>query len=333
MDFYITDKNRYDILYLSKKCSIDMDVGNDNDFEIEIPVSLYKKEIYEQGRYIYCENTEYGGRITEINSDTSDETVKIIGETFRGMLLDKVVEPPTGEAYRYVSGDLTECLKTLLGSQYDGVFKVSSTLTGVSVSNYKINRYAYMLDAMEALLESEGYRLDINIVNENEQFYAEISAKDAGEVDDEISQDYDLNFDITKNLFKYNYMIALGSGQLEKRTVIYLHLKDDGTVEKVSKIPDGDDVKVYKYDYSSSDSSESADELFNSAVDKFSEINDPDSQTMTIGDEVQIDLEIGDIVSGRDYITGITIEEPVTKKILKIKNGIPIVSYGIGVDK
>ena len=197
MEFYLTDTDRYDMMYLPDKCSIDVEVGSDNDFEIEIPVSLYNSEICEKGRYIYCAGTEYGGRIEGIKSDTSDGVVKIYGETFRGMLKDKIVEPPTGEAYLYISGDLTECLKTLLGGQYTGVFKVSDTLTGVSVSSYKINRYDYILDAMESLLESKGYRLDISVINEEAQFFVELSAK-VNEVDDEISQDYDFNFSIEK---------------------------------------------------------------------------------------------------------------------------------------
>lgn len=332
MEFYLTDTDRYDMMYLPDKCSIDVEVGSDNDFEIEIPVSLYNSEICEKGRYIYCAGTEYGGRIEGIKSDTSDGVVKIYGETFRGMLNDKVVEPPTGEAYLYVSGDLTNCLKTLLGGQYTDVFKVSDALTGVSVSSYKINRYDYILDAMESLLESKGYRLDISVINEEAQFFVELSAK-LNEVDDEISQDYDFNFSIEKKMLKYNYMIALGSGQLEQRTVIYLHQKDDGTVEQVSGIPNGDDIRVYKYDYSSSDSAGNDTELIDGATKKFDEINEPDSQKMTISDGSQIELELGSVVSGRDYITGITIQEPVTKKILKIKNGIATISYGIGDDK
>lgn len=332
MEFYLTDTDRYDMMYLPDKCSIDVEVGSDNDFEIEIPVSLYSSEIYEKGRYIYCAGTEYGGRIEGIKSDTSDGVVKIYGETFRGMLKDKVVEPPTGEAYLYISGDLTECLKTLLGGQYTGVFKVSDTLTGVSVSSYKINRYDYILDAMESLLESKGYRLDISVINEEAQFFVELSAK-LNEVDDEISQDYDFNFSIDKKILKYNYMIALGGGQLEKRTVLYLHQKEDGTIEQVSGIPNGDDIRVYKYDYSSSESTGSETELLDSAAKKFDEINESDSQAMTISDGSQIELELGSVISGRDYITGITIQEPVTKKILKIKNGIAAVSFKIGDDK
>ena len=332
MDFYITDKDRYDMMYLSDKCSFDFEIGSENDFEIGIPVSLYDSEIYEKGHYIYCDGTEYGGRIEGIKSDTSDGIVKVYGETFRGMLKDKVVEPPTGEAYLYVSGDLTNCLKALLGGQYTDVFKVSDTLTGVSVSNYKINRYDYILNAMESLLEPKGYRLDISVINEEEAFFVELSAK-LNEVDDEISQDYDLNFSIDKKILKYNYMIALGGGQLEKRTVLYLHQKGDGTVEQVSEIPNGDDIRVYKYDYSSSDSTGNDTELIDSATKKFNEINESDSQTMTISDGSQIELELGSVVSGRDYVTGITIQEPVTKKILKVKHGILTISYGIGVEK
>lgn len=332
MDFYITDKDRYDMMPLSDKCSFDFEIGSENDFEIGIPVSLYDSEIYEKGHYIYCDGTEYGGRIEGIKSDTSDGIVKVYGETFRGMLKDKVVEPPTGEAYLYISGDLTNCLKALLGGQYTDVFKVSGTLTGVSVSNYKVNRYDYILNAMESLLESKGYRLDISVVNEEAQFFVELSAK-PNEVDDEISQDYDFNFSIDKKILKYNYMIALGGGQLEKRTVLYLHQKEDGTIEQVSSIPNGDDIRVYKYDYSSSDSSENEAELLDSATKKFDEINESDSQAMTISDGSQIELELGSVISGRDYVTGITIQEPVTKKILKIKNGIASVSYKIGDDK
>lgn len=332
MDFYMTDKDRYDMMYLSDKCSFDFEIGSENDFEIGIPVSLYDSEIYEKGHYIYCDGTEYGGRIEGIKSDTSDGVVKIYGETFRGMLKDKVVEPPTGEAYLYVSGDLTNCLKALLGGQYTDVFKVSDDLTGVSVSNYKVNRYDYILNAMESLLESKGYRLDISVVNEETQFFVELSAK-PNAVDDEISQDYDLNFSIDKKILKYNYIIALGGGQLEKRTVLYLHQKEDGTIEQVSEIPNGDDIRVYKYDYSSSESTGSETELLDGAAKKFDEINESDSQAMTISDGSRIELELGSVISGRDYVTGITIQEPVTKKILKIKNGIATISYRIGDDR
>ena len=39
-------------------------------------------------------------------------------------------------------------------------------------------------------------------------------------------------------------------------------------------------------------------------------------------DEIEIDFKLGDVVGGRDKVTGLTISKPITKKILKIdKNG------------
>ena len=64
------------------------------------------------------------------------------------------------------------------------------------------------------------------------------------------------------------------------------------------------------------------------SVKKFAEINSSDEYSMTVNDDIE--LEIGDIVGGRDYITGITIAMPVTKKIIKYSNKKRSVSYGIG---
>ena len=40
-----------------------------------------------------------------------------------------------------------------------------------------------------------------------------------------------------------------------------------------------------------------------------------------------VDLSIGDIVSGRDFVTGILVQKPVVQKILKIQKGKINVEY------
>ena len=45
---------------------------------------------------------------------------------------------------------------------------------------------------------------------------------------------------------------------------------------------------------------------------------------MTVED---VDLNIGDIVSGRDYVTGILVQKPVARKILKLKKGKISIEY------
>lgn len=51
--------------------------------------------------------------------------------------------------------------------------------------------------------------------------------------------------------------------------------------------------------------------------------------------EVSVDdisLEVGDIVSGRDYVTGISVQKPIVRKILKIDNEKETVDYKLKGD-
>ena len=46
--------------------------------------------------------------------------------------------------------------------------------------------------------------------------------------------------------------------------------------------------------------------------------------------EVQdMDLQIGDIVSGRDYNSGLSLQKPVVQKIVKIEKGTATVEYKV----
>lgn len=47
---------------------------------------------------------------------------------------------------------------------------------------------------------------------------------------------------------------------------------------------------------------------------------------MTVEDA---DLQIGDIVAGRDYDSGLYLQKPVTKKIVKISNGDINIEYKV----
>ena len=40
-----------------------------------------------------------------------------------------------------------------------------------------------------------------------------------------------------------------------------------------------------------------------------------------------VDVEIGDIVGGRDRITGMSLQKPIVNKILRMNNGISSVEY------
>lgn len=324
MEFIIADANKKDLCFLNESASLDFDVGAADDFQFSTVLNDYDPEIHIEGNILYNLGTEYGGVFNDPEISTRDNKITLTGDTFRGMLKKKYIEPSKSEDYYTISGELNTCVKTLIENAFsDALFKVSDENTGINV-DYTFNRYCSLLDGINKMLASKSYRLSIKAIRLENDFFVELSAVPIVDYsnDIEFSQDSDIQFKIKRVTNKYNYMIALGKGELKDRQVLYFYCDKAGNVTSVASIPKGDDVKVYLYDNSSTEDLES------DAIKKFAEINSADEYSMTIKDDVE--LEIGDIVGGRDYITGITISQPVTRKILKYSNQKQSISYEIG---
>ncbi len=324
MDFIIADSDKKDLCFLDDSVSLDFDIGDTDDFEMTIVLTDYDAQLHSAGNILYCLGNEYGGILNDPEINTKDNEITFTGDTFRGMLKKKCIEPPSGEDYYTISGELNECINEVVGKAFsENLFKVSDSDTGVSLT-YSFNRYCTMLDGLTKMLATVSYRLSIKAVREDSDFYIELSAVpivDYSE-DVEFSQDNDIYFKIQQITNKYNYMIALGKGELQEREVLYFYCDEDGNVSSVDAIPQGDDVKVYIYENTSSE------DLETDAIEKWEEVNSEDEYEMTIDDDIEI--ELGDIVGGRDYITGMTISEPITRKIIKYSNNNQTISYEIG---
>ena len=78
------------------------------------------------------------------------------------------------------------------------------------------------------------------------------------------------------------------------------------------------------YDYGNS---ESATELKEKGIEHLKELKSSDSVSASFS---KLDVDIGDIVGGRNRATGIVLKEPVTQEIVKIKNGIETITYKVG---
>lgn len=326
MNFIIANENREDIGFVDKNAVLDIDIGSTDDFTLSVDLSLYAAEKYKAGNFIYSIGTEYGGILDDPEISTGDNSLLFNGDTFRGMLKKKYIEPLKNSAYRVVNGELHNIMSLLIKEHFDGIFKVSELSTDIIVNDYTFNRYCSLYEGIIDMLNSVGYRLHIESKYANEEFIVELSAVPIIDYSDDIefSQNSNLRFKIKKYTNLYNYMLALGKGELTEREVIYLKY-DNGEVIQVHSIPKGDHVKVYLYDNTS------AEELLKESISKFKEININDTCSMTINDN--LDLDIGDIVGGRDYITGTVIAQPITKKIIKIDSKNQSISYEIGGSK
>ena len=324
MEFIIADANKRDLCFLNDSADIDFDIGSSDDFQFSVALNDYDPEAHIESNILYNIGTEYGGIFNDPEINTRDNKMILTGDTFRGMLKKKYIEPSKGEDYFSISGELNSCIKTLMNKAFtEALFKVSDENTGMKVS-YTFNRYCSLLDGLNAMLASRSYRLRIKAVRVEGDFFVELSATPIIDYsnDIEFSQDSDIQFRIKRVTNRYNYMIALGKGELKERQVLYFYCDENGNVSSVASIPKGDNVKVYLYDNSSTE------DLNGDAIKKFSEINSLDEYSMTIKDDIE--LELGDVVGGRDYTTGMTIAQPITRKIIKYNNQRQSISYEIG---
>ena len=117
-----------------------------------------------------------------------------------------------------------------------------------------------------------------------------------------------------------NHLICAGTGEGTDRTILHLYVQSDGSIGS-TKYYAGLDERTALYSYTSQSDVE---ELRKDGIKRLQELMDYKQFDMTVDD---VDISIGDTVSGRDYTTGILVRKPVVQKILKIEKGKMNVEY------
>ncbi|EGN46727.1 hypothetical protein HMPREF0990_01108 [Lachnospiraceae bacterium 1_1_57FAA] len=122
LEFIIARKNGEELGFLDQSVAIDMDLGDTDDFEIRLPQEEWTKEWYWYGNRIFVPGTEYGGILNSLEVMTKTQEIVWCGTTWRGLLKQKIIEPPEGEDHLTVSGDLNDILRELIKDRFDGLF-------------------------------------------------------------------------------------------------------------------------------------------------------------------------------------------------------------------
>lgn len=325
----LADQNLRDIKPVMD-AEIDIAIGSDeNDYEIKIRRDLWD-ERYVYGNIFYIKNTEFGGIIGRKKINTAEDTISLYGRTWRGKLDKKIIRPPAGQDYRKVSGELNTVLNTLVTEQFNDYFVVSQNDTGVSVTNYQFDRYCTLLAGIAKMLKSVGYKLHIEYIQQErgQPGYVELSAVPIVDYSErlELSQDSRLNFvfDETKN--GVNHLICLGKGELQDRQVIDLYVQEDGSIGTTQYYTGIQEVtETYE------DTSSESDELEEKGREKLQELMNSTSFSMDV-ETLGMEVEIGDIIGGRDYVTGMYAAKPIAKKIYKVSGGKVSLEYEIEGD-
>ena len=329
MELIIADKNGNELGYWNIEKSLDLDLGDTNDFEIRMSLDKWDSSRFTYGNLIYMPGTEYGGVIGDIQTLTKSNSAVISGDTWRGMMGKKVIEPPAGRDYLTMSGELNALVGKLIGDQFGKLFFASTADTGIELANYQFERHCTLLYGIEKMLSSAGYRISLryNQGGPSESGYVEVKAVPAQNYADktEFSQDCKVHFTVRDYRRGINHLICLGKGELKDRTILHLYVQKDGTIGK-SKYYTGLDERTAIYDYSSVENTAKLEE---DGIKRLKTLMNYKECEVSIDD---VSLEIGDIVSGRDYVTGIEVKKPIVGKILKIDGNKEVVKYTIKGD-
>jgi len=321
----LTGANGVEIRTLQCK-KVDIDINSTMDFEIQMSVEKYEEDIVPKCR-VFVPGTEFGGMVDGRKVNTAEGTVTMTGKTWRAFLEKKILIPPAGSAYKTVSGELNAIIRSLITEKGLGELMTGSTEdTGVSVSNFKFDRYTTLRKGLTKLLESVGYRMKLTYI-QGEQGAAGYVLIEAVEIEDysettEVSQDSKVDFSISETTGQINHLVCLGQGELEERTVIHLYVQQDGTIGHVRYYTGVEEFEAV-FDYSSA---EDDSELEKYGIERLQELMDSKHFEMNV-EKLGIDVGIGDIIGGRDHITKMQAAKPVINKIYKEEGETKAIEY------
>ena len=178
------------------------------------------------------------------------------------------------------------------------------------------------------MLEKENARINIEIQQggPNEPFFVVLSAVPIQNLSEEIefSQDSKISINLQESRRGINQsFICLGRGELKERQVVRLYAQLDGSISQDKKYYTGLQERTEVYDYSSA---ETLEDLISNGEKRLKERMNSKKMKMKVQG---INVQIGDIVAGRDYETGLYMQKPVVQKIVSVENGVITIEHKV----
>lgn len=315
MELIIADKDGIEIAEMSAY-QFDSDQNGEKTFEVTIPANLWRSYMT-YGARVYVPDTEIGGIVGQIYTDTQNNTVSLMGRTWRGVLNSKIIQPPSGSNYYTIAGPVGSCLARLTAGRFGNLIQINAPAT--YVPTFQFERYCTLLSGIDKMLASIGGKLTLAYRQgePNESGYLEVGASPIVDYSDEIelSQDSRLNFTFHNIKDGVNHLIVGGQGELESRNILHLYVQANGSIGTTQYYTGLDEIE-YFYENTSTETAE----LEETAKDFLKDIMNRSEFVMNV-EALDLDVSIGDIIGGRDYITGMYTKKPVANIILTIEDG------------
>ncbi len=223
--FIVTDARGIEQGYL--KADFDIDIGDQNDFEITMPLTSYRSSHVEYGSRFYPEamrhgmrsddevGSEYGGIIEDMEPDTKNNTIKLLGYTWRGLLGQKII---MGSGP--YSGDANDIIRQIVGNAFDNLYVVDAIKSGISVENYSFDGYPTMLDGFNDMI-GEGGKLCCRCLDGIVHLTAEKVVDYSSER--EYSQDNRISFTVKDYRRGINHLVVIGKDVVGEPIVAHVY--------------------------------------------------------------------------------------------------------------
>lgn len=242
MDLIYANSNMEDIGVI-QDYSFDMCYGDqDNTFEVKVqaynPV-VSGPEPIGFNYYVYINNTEYGGIVDRIESDTKTGEVIIKGRTWHGILNGCVIEPGEDKFYRTMAGEANEILQEIVDiTGLSSLFIVDDRESDIYIVSTDV-RYGLAYDTIRAMFERANAKMYCFFQGGRVHIGALLAANYA------MSDEFDKSqvpFKIGYTNNNVNHIVCMGGEEDGERVVIHLWTDADGDVMPYIK-PGVTDVK------------------------------------------------------------------------------------------
>lgn len=268
---------------------------------------------------VYVPGTEFGGFL---EYDYGKSGRSVIGDsnykrgfTWHGLLTQWVICPPSGFDYYIANGDGNAVLRALLANTLGGFFYVPTYSSGVTISNYKFSLYCTVLEGLIAMCVANSAKLVIHAdkISAGQPIRVTAEIKPAAVISGVYNGDSPVPLIFTSSKMGINHLICMGRGELQERERVDLYINNRGQVSQTRYYTGLAERQAY-YNYSAA---QSTDDLIAKGTKRLKEI--ASSNALQIG-KSDISADVGDIIKGTKG--RVTVQAPVSRKILRISGGI-----------
>ncbi len=298
--------------------SLDLAFGEDeNDYELVLPDDV--AGLVSAHDVWMIDGTEYGGVVDSVQSDVADgaNVITFSGRSLQGILSHKILQPDEGQDYLKVSGTVTQVLTQIISRCGLGSLFTAAD-NDLQVSG-RFDRYTDAYTGLRKLLASHSCALVFRCMDDT----VVLGAPPLDDTDGTLDSG-SMDFTAKREYRRTNHLIGLGEGELKDRAVSHWYADENGNVSQKQTLTGLDEVAA-TYEYTNADETELS-EKTKEELESRQEGTGTIDVTMRDG----TDHNVGDLLSAVDDVTGVSVRAAVTKKIVRITDGVLSVDYEVG---